>query len=72
MKLDFSKPFGDEELAYLKSLPQDKLNAVLAECNDYVMICDTNQINRKLLINSLYGALKLVHVKLRELLGRLV
>ena len=67
MKLDFSKPFGDEELAYLKSLPQDKLKAALAECNDYVMICDTNQINRKLLINSLYGALGNIYFRFYDL-----
>lgn len=67
MKLDFSKPFGDEELEYLKSLPQDKLKAALAECNDYVMICDTNQINRKLLINSLYGALGNIYFRFYDL-----
>lgn len=55
--MDFSKDFTDEDIAYLKTLTNEQLIALESECDDYIVLCNTNQINRKLLINSLYGAL---------------
>ncbi|QAU04045.1 split DNA polymerase [Acinetobacter phage Henu6] len=57
MVLDFSRDFTEEEIAYLQTLSQEELIALEDQCEDYITLCDTNQINRKLLINSLYGAL---------------
>lgn len=56
MKFDFGRDFNEVELEYLETLSESELNTVLKKCNDFTMLADTNQINRKLLINSLYGS----------------
>mgnify|MGYP003592665811 CR=1 FL=1 len=62
MEFDFGRDFNEEELLYINNLGEDELRALLKRCNDFTMLADTNQINRKLLINSLYGALTQVIV----------
>lgn len=56
MNIDHRKDFTDEELAYLDSLPIEELERHLAICQDESILCNTNQLSRKVLINSLYGA----------------
>lgn len=67
MQLDFGRDFTDEEIEYLKTLSKDELLKLEQDCEDFIMLCDTNQINRKLLINSLYGALGNIHFRLYSL-----
>ncbi|QPB12308.1 hypothetical protein [Providencia phage PSTCR6] len=56
MNLDFSTDFSEKELNYINSLSGEELDKLAAQCSGYITMCNTNQINRKLLINSLYGA----------------
>lgn len=62
MKIDFRKPLTQEEVLYIKSLDKESILALKAQCNSDIIICDTNQQNRKILINSLYGALTLINI----------
>ena len=56
MELDFGRDFTEEEVNYISTLSDAEIEKLEQDCADYIMLCDTNQINRKLLINSLYGA----------------
>lgn len=67
MDLNYGIKFNDEEISYLKSLPTDELEKILAKCQDYEIKCDTNQQNRKILLNSLYGALGNIHFRMYDL-----
>lgn len=67
MILDYSRDFTEDEIAYLKTLSKDELLRIESECEDFEMLCDTNQINRKLLINSLYGALGNIYFRFYDL-----
>lgn len=57
MQLDFSRDFNDAELNYLAGLSDDELDNLIDTGNSYITICDTNQQNRKIALNSAYGAL---------------
>lgn len=61
--LDFGRDFTEEEIAYLATLSDQQLAIIEQQCVDFIMLADTNQINRKLLINSLYGALGNVYFR---------
>lgn len=67
MNLDFGRDFTDEEIAYLQTLSDEEIEQLEQDCADYIMLCDTNQINRKLLINSLYGALGNIYFRFYDL-----
>ncbi|EQA7786772.1 DNA polymerase domain-containing protein [Acinetobacter baumannii] len=67
MKIDFSRDLTEAEIEYLKTLPREKLIELEDECEDYITLCDTNQINRKTLINSLYGALGNIYFRFYDL-----
>lgn len=67
MNLDFSTDFSEKELNYINSLSDEELDKLAGQCSDYITSCDTNQINRKLLINSLYGALGNIYFRFYDL-----
>ena len=50
---DFDEAFK----SMLSELSKDALEKLLEECKDESILCNTNQLSRKVLINSLYGAL---------------
>ena len=54
--IDCRKDFDDETLAKLEQHSDEELEKLLQKCKDESTLCDTNQISRKVLINSLYGA----------------
>ena len=60
MEIDFRKKLTEEEIIYIKGLDKKQLLALKQKCAAEIIICDTNQQNRKILINSLYGALTLI------------
>lgn len=57
MNIDHRRDFTDDELVYLESLSDKELEKHLTICQNESILCNTNQISRKVLINSLYGAL---------------
>lgn len=67
MILDFSRDFTDEEINYINGLNDCELEKIEQDCKDFIMLCDTNQVNRKLLVNSLYGALGNIYFRLYDL-----
>lgn len=67
MELDFGRDFTEEEVNYINTLSDAELEKLEQDCADYIMLCDTNQINRKLLINSLYGALGNIYFRFYDL-----
>lgn len=67
MNLDFGRDFTEEEIIYINSLSNEELDNLISNCNDMIKLCSTNEINRKLLINSLYGALGNIHFRLYSL-----
>lgn len=67
MQLDFSRDFTEEELLYISNLSDSELDKLIKQGEDFETLCDTNQINRKLLINSLYGALGNIYFRFYDL-----
>lgn len=67
MHLDFSIDFTDEEINHIKGLSTKERNELLKQCSDYEILANMNQINRKLLINSLYGALGNIYFRYYDL-----
>ena len=67
MELNYGIKFNEEEMAYLETCTDEELERILAECEDYEIKCDTNQQNRKILLNSLYGALGNIHFRMYDL-----
>lgn len=57
MELELFRDFNDAELEYLNTLSNDELQKVIVSCEKEEQKRNTNQLNRKILINSLYGAL---------------
>ncbi|ASD52034.1 DNA polymerase [Pseudomonas phage PspYZU05] len=55
--LDFNVDFNEETLELLNLLSISELQQLEKAAKKNTVKCDTNQINRKLLINSLYGGL---------------
>lgn len=60
---DFYKDFGDDEKATLKTLSKQMLKAVKKICEKKISQANTAQLNRKISINSLYGALGNEHFR---------
>lgn len=56
MELELYRDFTAEELEHLNSLSNEELLSVMARCEKEEQKRNTNQLNRKILINSLYGA----------------
>lgn len=67
MNIDFTKDLTEAELKYLKTLSKEDLLEHIKKCEHSIMLSDTNQINRKLLINSLYGALGNIYFRFYDL-----
>lgn len=59
--------FTDEERAALGSYSKLVLETMLARCEAAAILADTNQLNRKILINSLYGALGNIYFRYYDL-----
>lgn len=57
MELELFRDFNEAELEYLNNLTNEQLEDILAACEKEQQKRNTNQLNRKILINSLYGAL---------------
>ncbi|UQJ95773.1 DNA polymerase [Klebsiella phage CPRSB] len=53
---DFYTDFSDESKAVLKTLTKQMLKAVKRVCEKKIAQANTAQLNRKISINSLYGA----------------
>lgn len=56
MNLELFRDFNTDELDYLNTLSNEELQNVIAQCEKEEQKRNTNQLNRKILINSLYGA----------------
>ncbi|ADM79815.1 DNA polymerase [Aeromonas phage phiAS4] len=56
MELELFRDFNEDELAYLNTLSTDELHTMIGRCEKEEQKRNTNQLNRKILINSLYGA----------------
>lgn len=67
MVIDWSKDLNEDQMEYIRSLTQEERNALISEGENYVTLCDTNQINRKTLINSLYGCLGTIYFRFYDL-----
>lgn len=65
--IDIYADFNDEIKASLSSMSKSCLEKLLMECDNMIMLADTNQLNRKILINSLYGALGNIHFRYYDL-----
>lgn len=57
MNIDYNIDFDDSQIAYLKTLSRADLESHLHNSQMTEIAANTAQINRKLLINSCYGAL---------------
>ncbi|UYD57507.1 DNA-directed DNA polymerase [Aeromonas phage B614] len=57
MELELFRDFNEVELGYLNTLSNEELQSIIAQCEKEEQKRNTNQLNRKILINSLYGAL---------------
>lgn len=55
--IDFYSEFTDDITTYLMSLDEPSRNEIKRKCETAISLADTNQLNRKILINSLYGAM---------------
>ncbi len=67
MQLNFFEDLSEDDIEYLKTLSKDELTLLLAQSDDCIVLGDTNQINRKLLINSLYGCLGTIYFRFYDL-----
>ncbi|UYD58142.1 DNA-directed DNA polymerase [Aeromonas phage UP87] len=56
MELELFRDFNEVELGYLNTLSNEELQSIIAQCEKEEQKRNTNQLNRKILINSLYGA----------------
>lgn len=57
MNLELFRDFNDVELGYLNTLSSEELYSLIHQCEKEEQKRNTNQLNRKILINSLYGCL---------------
>ncbi|AFQ22564.1 DNA polymerase [Stenotrophomonas phage IME13] len=57
MELELYRDFTEDEIKYLNTLSNEELEQVIARCEKEEQKRNTNQLNRKILINSLYGCL---------------
>lgn len=64
---DFYTDFSDESKAVLKTLTKQMLKAVKRVCEKKIAQANTAQLNRKISINSLYGALGNEHFRYFDL-----
>lgn len=61
------KDFTDEIKETLATLDEATLKSLLADCKSASILANTNQLNRKILINSLYGALGNIYFRYYDL-----
>lgn len=59
--------FSDDFLNELSNYTESVLNSLIEECEKAATLANTNQLNRKILINSLYGALGNIHFRYYDL-----
>lgn len=59
--------FGDDVKASLAGMSKRCLDKLMYECDNCIMLGNTNQLNRKILINSLYGALGNIYFRYYDL-----
>ena len=67
MHLDLVKDFTKEQIEYLKTLSKSELLELKSKLQTAASSNNTAQINRKLLINSLYGAMGNIYSRLYDL-----
>lgn len=65
--IDVRKDFDDDTISKLHTLHEDAILALIEKCERASMAADTAQHNRKILINSLYGALGNVYFRYYDL-----
>lgn len=65
--IDVYKDFDDDLKDSLKSMTESCLERLMFECKHAEILADTNQLNRKILINSLYGALGNIYFRYYDL-----
>lgn len=61
------KDFDDSLKESLNNMTKSCLERLVLECDNMIMLADTNQLNRKILINSLYGALGNIYFRYYDL-----
>lgn len=66
-KLDYTRDLTQPEIEYAKKFSESELDTQIKLAEKTIVQCDMNQIVRKLLINSLYGALGNVHFRFYDL-----
>lgn len=67
LDFDVRKDFDEESKSKLHELSKNALESLLDQCERASMAADTAQHNRKILINSLYGALGNIHFRYYDL-----
>lgn len=67
MNLEVMQDFTEEQIKFLSTLPVEELEAIKQRCEYAHALCNTNQHNRKILINGLYGALGNIHFRFYDL-----
>lgn len=65
--MDFYSDFDSDQIAMLKSMSKAELEKLKRDCEHAETLANMNQINRKLLINSLYGALGNIYFRYYDL-----
>lgn len=65
--MDFYGDFDEAQIATLKNMSKAELEKLKHECEHAETLANMNQINRKLLVNSLYGALGNIYFRYYDL-----
>lgn len=63
MNFDFKKDFTQEQIDYLQTMSKEDLIELGNKCKSSSILSNTNQLNRKILINALYGAMGNIHFR---------
>lgn len=65
--MDFYTDFDEAQIAALKNMSKAELKKLKNNCENAEILANMNQINRKLLINSLYGSLGNIYFRYYDL-----
>lgn len=65
--MDFYSDFDSDQIAMLKNMSKSELEKLKHDCEHAETLANMNQINRKLLVNSLYGALGNIYFRYYDL-----